>query len=69
MRYAGTSRYITIIGEATRKLGEPFRLAHPEIPWSSIIGARNVVMHEYEYLKPQLIREMAERDAPELQAH
>ena len=26
-------------------------------------------MHAYEYLKPQLIREMAERDAPELLAH
>ena len=62
-------RNITIIGEAARCLDEEFQREHPEIPWSSIIGARNIVMHAYEYLKPQLIREMAERDAPELLAH
>jgi uncharacterized protein with HEPN domain len=62
-------RNITIIGEAARRLDEEFQREHPEIPWSSIIGARNIVMHAYEYLKPQLIREMAERDAPELLVH
>jgi len=41
-------------------------MAHPEIPWSGIIGARHIVMHAYEYLKPQLIREMAENDVPAL---
>ena len=62
-------RNITIIGEAARKLDESFQRAHPEIPWSGIIGARNIVMHAYEYLKPELIRDMAERDVPELLAH
>jgi len=62
-------RHITIIGEAARRLDDAFQRSHPEIPWSSIIGARNIVMHAYEYLKPELIREMAEKDAPELLAH
>jgi uncharacterized protein with HEPN domain len=62
-------RNITIIGEAARKLDEPFQRAHPEIPWSGIIGARNIVMHAYEYLRPELVREMAEEDVPELLAH
>ena len=62
-------RNITIIGEAARKLDESFQRAHPEIPWSGIIGARNIVMHAYEHLKPELIREMAEKDVPELLAH
>ena len=53
-------RNITIIGEAARQLDEPFRKLHPEVPWYSIIGARNIVMHAYEYLRPELIREMAE---------
>lgn len=59
-------RNITIIGEAARKLDEPFRKAHPHIPWSSMIGARNVVMHAYEYVNPELIREMAEHHVPRL---
>ena len=62
-------RNITIIGEAARKLDEPFQRVHPEIPWSGIIGARNIVMHAYEYLRPELVREMAEEDVPELLAH
>ena len=61
-------RNIAIIGEAARKLDDPFRQAHPEIPWSGLIGARNIVMHAYEYLRPDLVREMAERDVPELLA-
>jgi uncharacterized protein with HEPN domain len=62
-------RNITIIGEAARRLDEPFRRAHPAIPWSSLVGARNIVMHDYEYLQPRLIREMAEKDVPELLAY
>jgi uncharacterized protein with HEPN domain len=45
-------RNITIIGEAARKLDDSFHRAHPEIPWSGIIGARNIVMHAYEFLRP-----------------
>ena len=62
-------RNIAIIGEAARRLDESFRRMHPEIPWSSIIGARNIVMHAYEYLKPELIKEMAENDVPVLLAN
>jgi uncharacterized protein with HEPN domain len=32
-------------------------------------GARNIVMHAYEHLKPELIKEMAEMHVPELLAH
>lgn len=52
-----------------RRLDDTFRQAHPEIPWSSLVGARNIVMHDYEYLQPRLIRQMAEEDVPELLAH
>jgi uncharacterized protein with HEPN domain len=62
-------RNVTIIGEAARRLDESFHRAHPEIPWSGIIGARNIVMHTYEYLKPELVRQMAEKDVPDLLAH
>jgi len=59
-------RNVEIIGEAARKLDDSFHEAHPEIPWSSIIGARNIVIHAYEYLRPQLIRDIVESDIPEL---
>jgi uncharacterized protein with HEPN domain len=53
-------RNLITIGEAARKTDDSFRRAHPEIPWPEIIGARNVIIHGYEYVRPQLIREMAE---------
>ncbi len=62
-------RNITIIGEAASKLGREFHQAHPEIRWPGIVGARNIVMHESDYLKPEWIRRMAEKDIPALLAN
>jgi len=36
---------IGVIGEAVKRLSEPFRAAHPSIPWSRIAGMRNRVIH------------------------
>ncbi len=45
-RYA-VERQLLTIGEAAVHISEDFRTAHPEIPWPSIIGQRNVLAHEY----------------------
>jgi uncharacterized protein with HEPN domain len=39
----------------------------PRADWTS--GACNIVMHDYEYVQSRLIREMAEKDVPELLEH
>ena len=44
-------RAVEIIGEAARRVSEQFRLAHPEIPWRSMIAQRNVLTHEYGEIK------------------
>ncbi len=38
---------IQVIGEAARKVSPAFQQAHPEIPWSKIIGMRNRMVHDY----------------------
>ena len=38
---------IEIIGEASTKISTDFCEAHPEIPWSEIIGMRNRLIHAY----------------------
>ncbi len=38
---------IEIIGEAAMKVSEEGQTAHPQIPWSSIIGMRHKVTHGY----------------------
>ncbi|MBI5243473.1 MAG: DUF86 domain-containing protein [Elusimicrobia bacterium] len=40
-------RDLEVMGEATSRLSEEFKMAHPEIPWRKIIALRNVITHEY----------------------
>ena len=38
---------LALLGEACRGVSPELRAKHPEIPWSQIVGFRNVVIHEY----------------------
>ena len=40
-------RDFEILGEAVRKISESLRAAHPEVPWSQMIGLRNILAHRY----------------------
>lgn len=40
-------RNLEIIGEATKALSPEFRAKHPSIPWSSMAGMRDVLIHGY----------------------
>lgn len=59
-------RGFQVLGEAARRVTESFKAAHPEIPWSSIVGHRNVIVHDYADLSPQRIWEVVEEDLPGL---
>ena len=39
-------RQLQILGEAARKILKDFQVTHPEIPWSEVIGLRNIVIHD-----------------------
>lgn len=58
--------HIQIIGEAARKVSEPLRLAHPEIPWSQIIAMRNILVHDYFGVDVEEVWSTVERDLPDL---
>ncbi|MBW7865876.1 MAG: DUF86 domain-containing protein [Candidatus Hydrogenedentes bacterium] len=40
-------RNLEIIGEAARHVSNDARDMFPDIPWSSVIGLRNIIAHEY----------------------
>jgi len=46
---------LTVLGEAANKLSDEFQMVHPEIPWSSIIGTRNVIAHGYDQIKTRIV--------------
>ncbi|MDO9303473.1 MAG: DUF86 domain-containing protein [Anaerolineales bacterium] len=46
-------RSAEIMGEASRRMSDEFKQAHPEIPWNRIISQRNVIAHEYDDVKQE----------------
>ena len=36
-----------LIGEIAKRLGEPFKQAHPSIPWSAMARMRDKLIHHY----------------------
>lgn len=48
-------RNLEIIGEAARRLSQSTRENNPDIPWTAIIGLRNVIAHEYGELRHEKI--------------
>ena len=59
-------RAIEIIGEAARRVSEPVKSAHPEIPWQQMVAQRNVLAHEYGEIKHERIWLVATTHIPEL---
>lgn len=59
-------REIEIIGEAARRVSRPFRMKHPEIPWTVIVAQRHLLAHEYSGIKNDLIWNVVEVHIPEL---
>lgn len=58
--------HIQIIGEASRKVSDALRAAHPEVPWSQIIAMRNILVHDYFRVDTEEVWAAVERDLPKL---
>lgn len=65
---AAVERYIEVIGEAAGKLSQETRDLAPDVPWSQVIGARNVIVHGYAEIEPDRIWDIVKSDLPALRA-
>jgi uncharacterized protein with HEPN domain len=66
MRQDAIFRRITIIGEATKRLSEEFRVNHPEISWKQMAGMRDVIVHDYGEVDLDVIWDTATKSIPAL---
>jgi uncharacterized protein with HEPN domain len=41
---------LIIMGEAANQVPDEFQNKYPEIPWASIIGTRNLIVHGYDQI-------------------
>jgi len=66
--YDAVCRNLEIIGEAARQLGADFQSADPEIPWRAMIDTRNILIHSYCRVTPEILTGIARTDIPQLQS-
>lgn len=53
---------LVILGEAANRIPAEYQEEHSEIPWSSMIGTRNVIVHGYDQVKLQIVWDIVNRD-------
>ncbi len=58
-------RNLEVIGEASRNIPEDIRGEYPDIPWSKMIGLRNIAIHEYFGVDLSIVWEIITRNLPE----
>lgn len=61
-----TLKQLEIIGEASNALTDELQAKHPEIPWKSMVGFRNISIHEYLGVSLELAWQIAINDLPVL---
>jgi uncharacterized protein with HEPN domain len=59
-------RNFEVIGEAAKRLDEAYRATHPEIPWRTIAGLRDVLIDQYEGVDRNKVWAIVEKDLPGL---
>ncbi|MGN0852935.1 MAG: DUF86 domain-containing protein [Kiritimatiellia bacterium] len=55
-------RCLEVIGEASNHVAEEIRNANPGIPWASIIGMRNNLVHGYNEVNYRLVWRTVQND-------
>lgn len=62
-------RNLEIIGEAAKNLPADLRRANPKVPWRSVTGMRNVLIHEYFGVDLRIVWKVVAHRLPVLKGH
>jgi len=66
---AAVVRCVEVVGEAARQVSEATRERAPGIPWSRIIGMRNVLAHDYGAVDFERVYMVVREELPNLIEH
>ena len=53
---------LIVLGEAANQIPDDFQTKYPEIPWSSVIGTRNIIVHGYDQVKLQIVWDIIKKN-------
>lgn len=60
-------RNLEVLGEAAKRIPAHIAALRPDIPWSRIGDIRNILVHEYHSIDPEIILDAARHDLPPLE--
>ena len=60
--------HLQVIGEASNHLSDELTEQNQDVPWSDIVGLRNILVHQYFGIDLRQVWETAELDMPILKA-
>jgi len=63
---SAVSHQLLIVGEATKRLSQPFRSENSQIPWVLMAGMRNHLIHAYDMVDLDEVWQTASQDIPTL---
>ncbi len=59
-------RALELVGEATKRIPQEVRKKHPEVPWRSMAGIRDKLIHDYVTVNLELVWKTVIEDLPDL---
>jgi uncharacterized protein with HEPN domain len=59
-------RALEIVGEATKRIPQDVRDRHPQIPWRSMAGIRDKLIHDYVNVSLEVVWKTLSEDLPPL---
>ncbi len=65
---SGILYQLIIIGEAVSGLSSSLRQAYPDVPWTKIVGMRNILAHQYYKINLPKVWSVVTQDLPELKS-
>ena len=61
-------RNLEILGEATKNLSEELRAKYPNVPWRSLAGARDRLIHHYFGINLDIVWQIVTLELPQVAA-
>lgn len=62
-------RSLEIIGEATKRLDDEFRLKYPRVEWKKMAATRDVMIHDYFGIDYDVVWSIIKDKLPDLEHH